>query len=448
MWEDTFTGVFKFRARWLVLRSDIPHESLLILTEARRASGRTNVDQSVSGDSSSEDDPNDVEVFLTSKKEDLELRLVIKPITLSVISKAIADIPPEWKAKTGPRLTHAYDDSKDEFVLLEHSHVILRRARARQSEAVAIASRADQEQEAARNGKPISKSNGWLLPKGSAFGTRKKGKGPDCKPGGGSGRRRPTTRMLDLDCSEKSESEEAVNAKDVERGAVGNGDGETTDSDMDPIVARTTLGDEKKNTPRKSARQGQSLRTPNRDIEVESRAGIPVAASMPQRRSLAPQTKRHGNRPPRPRRLAMPPMAVVENTGAVTAAKGGPPTAVTFPPTATIAARLARTRMAKGARSKSSLNSSPSSSKDSAGNSVREASASGKRKKTTAKAATSDESEYPPRRTPVGKDYQVDIPELLSADERKSPAVGTGARMVSRTTNSLSLTRLHVPVGN
>lgn len=446
MWEDTFTGVFKFRARWLVFRSDLPHESLSILREARLASERTNVDQSVSGDSSSEDDPNDVEVFLTSKTEDLELRRVIKPNTLSVITKATADIPSDWKGETGPRLTHEYDDSKDEFVLLEHSQAILRRARARQSEAVAIASRADQEKEAVRNGKPLCKSNGWLLPKGSAFRTKKKGKGPDGKPGSGSGRRRPTTRMLDLDCSKKSESEEAVRTKDVERGAVGNGDGETTDSDMDPIVARTTLGDEKQNTPRKSARQGQSLRTPNRDPEVDSSADIAVAAYMPQRRSLAPENKRQGHRPPRPRRLAMPPMAVGETAWAVTAAKGGAPTAAAFPPTATIAARLARTRMAKGARSKSSLNSSPSSSKDAAGNSIREASASGKRKKTAAKAATSDESEYPPRRTPVGKDYQVDIPELLSVDERKSPAAGIGARMVSRTTDSSSLTRRHVPV--
>jgi len=51
-----------------------------------------------------------------------------------------------------------------------------------------------------------------------------------------------------------------------------------------------------------------------------------------------------------------------------------------------------------------------------------------------AAAEEAEEADYSPRSTMVGDEYQVDIPDLLSAKDRKKaaapPPPGTGAKMV------------------
>eukprot|EP00904_Undaria_pinnatifida_P000346 jgi/Undpi1/10311/HiC_scaffold_28.g12762.m1 len=168
MWEDTFTGVFKFRARWLVQASDLPANTLRRLRKSRQACA---VDHEATGrkTSSNKVENESDEVFLTNKVRDLEVRAIVKPIMLCVSASTTTAVSPGRKDKMGPLLTHAFCDKSGDFYPLEGTDPILKRARVRQANAVALASRADQETEAAKSGKPIVKSNGWLLPKRGVF---------------------------------------------------------------------------------------------------------------------------------------------------------------------------------------------------------------------------------------------------------------------------------------
>lgn len=444
MWEDILTGIFKFRARWLTHTSDIAEGAVIRLRKTRLASGPEKPSRSgntplTSGNAKFSEDAAGIdaeEVFLTPKTEDLEIQLITNPITLSVPTSATTDIPAEWKGKTGPRLTHAFDQSTGEFAPLEGSDAILKRARARQSEAVAIAARADQEHEAVKNGKPISDSNGWMLPKGSVFGNRAKGKGTDSRQrrarSGPStaGRRRSTTNNIGLDGeSDDSKSEDTTNPNDEEWQASDDRGSETTDSDDTVRSASKRIARGIEASPRKSPRQRKSQQSPAHSSEVNvpapQLAQILAAPPSSQRRARSPATKRQGPLPPRPRRLSMPPM--VDKVPS-TVRDGGTATVVATPVVA-IAARPARTRAATG-------NLPRSNSAGSMGEVTRDSSAPGKRKRGSAAGGAAKnsftQSDYPPRRTPVGKDYQVNIPELLSAEEKATSTAATGARMVSR----------------
>lgn len=448
MWEDILTGIYKFRARWLIHESDLAEEGLKRLQETRLASEPEEPSSicnmpTMSGNAKCRGDDVSIvaeEVFLTPKTEDFEIQLIANPITLSVPTSATTDIPAEWKGKTGPRLTHTYDKSTGEFAPLGGSDAILKRARARQSEAVAIAARADQEYEAAKNGKRISDSNGWLLPKGAVFGSRGKGKGaesrqrrtPSSSTSTTTDRGSSTTNTIGLDDeSDDGKPKEAANSNDEEWKASDEHESETTDSDVDAVrrvPRRITRAVEA--SPRKSPRQRKSQQSPAQSPKVNAPTPKPPqnlpAPALSQRRSRAPATKRQGPLPPRPRRLSMPP--TVDKLTSHAHHDGGAATVVATPFVA-VAARPARTRAATG-------NLPRSCSVGSMVDVPRESSGPGKRKRSSVAGGTAknslSQSDYPPRRTPVGKDYQVNMPGLLSAEEKDTATAATGARMVSR----------------
>ncbi|CAM9221799.1 unnamed protein product [Ectocarpus fasciculatus] len=175
MWEDNFTGLFKFRARYLVYASDLPEDAIARLGKARLAfegkgtTGSNSDDMAAStSDRSSTlskrgQNADCDEVFLTNKMEDLDAVLIVKPITLCV--GMCDDSPAGWKDKLGPRLTHWFDARSGEFSPVERLDAIAKRARIRHVEAVARASRRAEEVAAADSGQPAMQSSGWLLPK-------------------------------------------------------------------------------------------------------------------------------------------------------------------------------------------------------------------------------------------------------------------------------------------
>ena len=519
MWEDTFTGVFKFRARWLIQASDLPADSLPQLRASRQVSAG---DHSATGRTASSDkDQHEAdEVFLTDRVKDLEVRAIVKPITLCVSTTATTDLSPGRKGKMGPRLTHKFCDKSGEFRLLEGTDPILKRARVRQANAVALASRADQENEAAKSGKPIAKSNGWLLPKRGVFHRRSgrdgvRGAEREVEIVASSSKstgRPPSSPTMDIDVSDDSGTEEPPNSEDGEwnEGEEGEDD-DATDSDS-PRNSNTTLSVSEGFKPRKSARQRQSQRSrqldaspvsratpcPDADVEdppkiktetcsdeqmedysdapggkcsdiqlkdcadsqvknsssaqvedcPEAQAGDsseetvcpPPRSSAPtfQRRRRVSSNKRRGPLPPRSRRLAMPPMAeeplrsdvceapVVVNAKLSAAGK---------------AARPVRTRMSMGLRPKSTPALPRSSSMEDVGKAPPQLETATKRKRSGAAKTTqgAPRSDYPPLRTPVGKEYQADIPDLLSAEERRRPHTGVSAKMVGHDTTHGSL---------
>lgn len=166
MWEDTFTGVFKFRGRWLVHSSHLPEEAFARLQAARSGTETTSAMKGVSPPPSKYADHFDGdEVFLTDKVVDLDISIIVKPLALFVDDTA--KIPPTVKNKVGPRLTHAFDASSGDFIAVGRTDAILKRARARCAEAFARASILAEEAAAAKSGKPVTRSSGWLLPKRS-----------------------------------------------------------------------------------------------------------------------------------------------------------------------------------------------------------------------------------------------------------------------------------------
>lgn len=415
MWEDAFTGMLKFRARWLVRKGDIPQEAMSRLrSSAMSESATRNIHPSSEGVNKG-----DEEVFLTPKTDEMDVRSIVKRIALSLSSSTPTDIVAGWKGRTGPRLTHAFDDSTGDFVPLEASDSILKRARARRSEAIAIASRVDREKEAAKNGKPICESNGWLTPIPSPSG-RQRARQSSISPAG-------------TDDSDGTEVNDTTNPQDEEWEESGDDGGETTDSDVGaakhPI--RKALCDAE-TTPRKSARQRRSQGSPCHVSEVHATAQVPIptassqtaTVTLSQRRPRGPVHKRQGPFPPRPRRLVMPPMVKTVPAAAVDAD--------TFrgessQPSVAVSARPARTRTSTGTNPRSS-------STTSVGSVGRDPTTQGKRKHGSALtvAHSLNQSDYPPRPTPVGEVHQAGIPDLLPEGKTKQ-APANGARMVSQT---------------
>ena len=519
MWEDTFTGVFKFRARWLVQLSDLPANTLRRLRKSRQACA---VDHEATGrkTSSNKVENESDEVFLTNKVRDLEVRAIVKPIMLCVSASTTTAVSPGRKDKMGPLLTHAFCDKSGDFYPLEGTDPILKRARVRQANAVALASRADQETEAAKSGKPIVKSNGWLLPKRGVF-QRRSGResareavlGIDIvKPSLNKTERPVSPPIMNIAMSDDSGTEEPPNSEDGEWN-----EGEDDDDDgMDPVSpknSRANLSVSKSFKPRKSARQRKSQQSPDSDAVLaadadaenlsETQAGgscgtqmeecpqakaedsskrrvdDPSAAhvqvcseaklvdsfksktddysetqeincsestveecsqsniypspstSAPtlQRRRRVSSNKRRGPLSPRPRRLAMPPIA--EEPLASHLGEAPPPASAKAPVQVKVT-RPVRTRMSMGLRPKSIPALPRTASVVDTGKASPQLSTATKRKRSgaTKTAQAANRSDYPPLRTSVGKDYQTDIPDLLSDEERKKPHTGAGAKMV------------------
>ena len=505
MWEDTFTGVFKFRARWLVQASDLPADTLPRLQKIRQASAG---DYSATGSktSSNKDQHESDEFFLTERVRDLDVRAIVKPITLCVSTSTTTAVYPGWKGKMGPRLTHAFSDKSGDFSPLEGADPILKRARVRQANAVALASRADQEREAAKSGKPIPKSNGWLLPKRGAYQRRcGAGLGIDIvKPFLNKTERPISPPGMDIAMSDDSGTEEPPNSEDGEWN-----EGEDDDDDaMDPDfskLSRANLSVSESFKPRKSSHQRKSQQSPGSDavladisevkesregqadhlskeqvkehsepimeessnekVEVCSEAKLvnstnakvedisesqvddcseftveeccqanvcsspSTSAPLFQRRRRASSSKRRGPLSARPRRLAMPPVTESPSTSQLSEA---PPLAIAKSSVQVKLVRPVRTRMSMGLRPKSTPALPLTASTEDTGKASAQLSTPAKRKRSGAAKTTqaARRSDYPLLRTPVGKEYQADIDDLLTVDERKQPRTGPGAKMV------------------
>eukprot|EP00752_Nemacystus_decipiens_P008516 g7605.t1 len=462
MWEDTFTGVSKCHVRWLVHSSDLPEDAFSRLQAARRAfadedkeeeeeadqdSGKdkgkhpavkgelqspsqasaSNDKKRDGGNGKNKDNDDDNEVFLTGKTEDLDVRLIVKPVTLSVAKAAKAPalpLPTSLKGKLGPRFSHAFDAATGDFIPVEPTDAVIKRQRARQEEAVARASRLAEESAAATSRKrPLSRNNGCLMPK------RRSGAAAESSGGTAAASVRDSDDS-EVDSSEAEADEpEEEPAKsddmewDIERD---NDDSDSTDMDLQQLSELP---------PRKSARRRKPLVF---DDESVKDSGSP-APSPPEPHvvdgaitppPLAPIKQEQSLRK-RPRRLAMPPAE----------GEPGPPPADAEDSSAPLLdtdGRSVRTRKASAdARERTPPYPALAS---------RRLSIAGKRKRgrpTKAAAAAAaasagevEEADFPPRRTPVGDAHQVAIPDLLSYAARKDgalpPPKGAGDKNVAK----------------
>lgn len=441
MWEDTFTGMFKFRGRWLVRAPGLPKDAFARLQAARRtfADGEEAGSKPAIVESKPPLEATEIEdeVFLTAKREDIDVRRIVKPITLSVATTS-AETSPELKGKSGPRLTHAFEDPSGDFIPVERTDPVIKRARVRHEEAVARASMLAEEAAAAKSGKPVSQSSGWLLPKrkppaSGAAGVR----------GGGLGRTVTATSVRDSESEGESDSdsgpEEPPKSDDTEWEQDDEEDG-SDDDDSDSTDADYQLVDA---PPRKSARRKKILSqesNANGDGETKP-SGVDVKSEFP---TEAISLGGHGSHRKRPRRLAVPPvegepdlyLRHEEGRGSSSSSCAG---AAVDPSAASKDDRPVRLRKASlGARGPATL-SLTDSSRDPAAPPKGRPSIAGKRKRGRPAKATAvgepEESDFPPRHTLVGDDHQADIPALLSVKDRKKEAVpppaGTGAKMVS-----------------
>lgn len=585
MWEDTFTAAYKFRARWLIREADLPEDALGRLRKSRKANTRHD-DSNISSTSSSpssatsempsgkrndnarrakpkeEDDcdegiasPND-EVFLTPRTEDLELRMIAKPASLSVTTPS-AELetettqaqPPKKVGKRTeytPRLTHAFSPSGGgEFSALPNGDPILTRARIRHAEAAAAASPST----AKEGGSPTTvvkrehgTLQGWLPQKKvvRSLATRGRGRGRGQRSGGpsrdnsgpcaGSGAleessgsapdrsRLPSSGRStpEQNWSEESDatSEPKANPGDANDESWEEGDDNMSESDGDgdsdlaldfakndggPTRIASSASDESKAPnvkdkdgdkdahgddadnclPRKSVRQQKSQRSsvaPSPSCALSSTVDVITSANegtaindklkfsttditavdidsnphQSTRRLRAPASKRQGPLPPRPRRLAMPPVlgSRVDASGGNTAAPGVAKTSTV--PTSILYRSdgpTVKTRffaVADGSKVYPTRSRSPVATAGEGGPPTPYI--SGKRKRGSgaagsacgkASSASSSQGEqdqhldYPPRRTPVGPDYQAEIPDLLPPDQREPPvSARSGTRMV------------------
>lgn len=522
MWEDTFTGVFKFRGLLLIRIEDLPAEALARLAESRladasrkkrRSAGdkKTSIKKMSENDKSGPDqgveDGDSVsgknEVFLTEKAEDLEVNAIARPVVLSVTEidadgKVANDpTPPQVSGRgkrvrtTGdsrPRLTHAYSHLTGDFSELRSADAILVRARIRRAQEI-DASDMDvdsdkehvKEENTPTQNNSKGRSEGWLRQKvTSNLATRGRGRGRGRATSGGagrgsgaSGRGKTRTGPQAYTTSDQDEEEEVSGESDAEVEPDPNdepweeGEDGMTDSDTDAdfsggsrnagpngkrissSAATATTGTASTNDtdeddatgPRKAHRHRRAQRSPapitqtqstspaNDEWEPESakpKASDPEAAAnsrpQSQRRPRAPASRRHGPLPTRPRRLALPPgPALPEVTG-----DGPSPVAdaTVSTPAIAIRTRPMRTRLASGAKGKGIANDGTSSSMADG--------VSGKRKRNgSGKASALGQTDYPPLRTPVGKEHQAEIPNLLPKEQRDAPPVGNGTRMVS-----------------
>lgn len=450
LWEDTFTGVFMFRARWLVHASSLPADALSRLratSQASAADGSATESETPLG----RDKYGASEVFLSTRVKDLEVHSIVKPINLCVSTSTTTELSPARKDKMAPCLAHAYCDASGEFHRLENTDPIFKRARVRQANAVALASRDDQQHEAAKSEKPLVHSNGWLLPKKMAFEWRG---GRTAVEGAESAEIvPPPSNKTGSYASSSLPSVDNRNASD-DRGpeappssAGGQREESKEDEAQDTIDSqskcqrdsRPTLSDREGCTQRKSPRQRNSQGSPTPDAKVEDFLAAkpednlcppaPTAAPTFQRRRCVPSKMRQGSLPPRHRRLSMPPTAEKPIISHVFEAPTEPSAKL---PVAVKVVRPSRTRMSSGLRPKYPLDLPSSSSVEDAAKASPQLSIPPKRKRVVANKTTqaANRSDYPRLRTLVGKDYQTDIPEMVLPDERNRPRSGPGAKMV------------------
>lgn len=475
MWEDTFTGLCKFRARWLMRAGDLPHDAAKRLQKSREEACVDRKNDSPQGKAQrNRDDGKMDEVFLTPRTEDLELQSVVKPVTLSVSKgnqgsdgEAPAKNVDKRDKKAGPKLVHAYCPSSGEFTELSDSDGILARARVRLAANASSLSDKDKDKEGGMKRGPAA--DGWLPHKSRALQTRGRGRARGRGAGRGGNSRaaaktKPSTTTSSRSRSpsnfledESDESEAVPEADDEpwEEGDDGDSDSENDagagnggsvasggpKSSDDANAAAPT----RPTRPRRSQRppalsDSSSAVAPGHDGEGKSSRPTPVTPQQMPRRPRAPVIRRHGPLPPRPRRLAMPPtIGQGLPKGAANSASVGRTSAFSAPRVTPSATPHSTTRLASGKGKASTPHSSPSSTAAEA-DPERSAGPPSKRKKGVPAAAGGKPlgvgpSHYPPRRTPVGKDYQADIPDLLPPDERDAsipPAMA--ARIVSSST--------------
>ena len=210
---------------------------------------------------------------------------------------------------------------------MDDTDSILERARVRQSEAVDIASRENQEHETTNNGEPV-KSTGWLLPKQRVFDRKSRGdisshyhRGLDVDNGSCSSAISPVrvgspVSDMDIEISNNRELEVGYNSKNEQWKEGDDRDSERTDTDEDRAGSSTQNATVKEGfVPRKSTRQHKSPRSSYNDAKVNS---VSFAASLCSRykfslssrkRSHLTTTKGARSRRSRPRRLGMPPVS-------------------------------------------------------------------------------------------------------------------------------------------
>ncbi|CAB1100122.1 unnamed protein product [Ectocarpus sp. CCAP 1310/34] len=463
MWEDTFTGLFKFRARYLVYASDLPDDAVAGLVEARRKAEGTGTNGSMSDakapSTSNRSSPWSKggqkagcdEVLLTNKWEDLDVVLIVKPITLRV--GAQDDLLAGWKYNFGPRLTLFFDASSGEFTPVERTETIAKRARIRFVETVARGSRRAEEVAAANSGQPATQSSGWLLPK-------RRAKGPAAAEGT-AGRRGSIAAAASVgdtvSAREPSEGESSEGEDPMFDDLEWENDDQDSDYASDLNNSTDTRNHNALELPvRKSSRRKKSLGQeydqdvdPSSEDKIQKSPSSPplaVSAAAPPMHTtpLVPQRDvgQQGPLPKRPRRLAMPP---VEGMPALNSRRSEEPLSSSSTTTAPKAGGPVKTRAATEAAPSSPTPSvsrcSAEAARDAGGatESKCRRSIGGTRTRGRSTKAAVDGADKPdcdPQQILVGDDYQADIPDLLSAEDRKKeaghPAARTGAKMVWR----------------
>ncbi|CAB1105361.1 unnamed protein product [Ectocarpus sp. CCAP 1310/34] len=452
MWEDDLTGAVKFRARWLVRSSDLSKEALSRLrTGRRRSAGDGSGGEEKPGlkgnslpDQSRETDDDD-EVFLTTKEEDLDADAIVKPVAISVAASAAIDTLRKPKRKTGPRLTHAFDASSGDFTPVKDTHAIITRARARQAEGLASASSASENSAGATGSKPVAQGRPWFLPKRKDRQAAGRGRDMVETPARGTSKEQDSSGS-NGDPSVATDSEDRGVEKDEHQEGSNDNDDEKKSSRGSGAAAASASPASADNssdealTPRKSGRQKKLRQSLNGREAVEvpwhgRRPGVSeIERQGPPRPARSRRLVMASADPPRPRRLAIPP---ANTAGAAAKCAGGG----AVPHAADVGGSPGSVRTR---RSAAGAAGAPPSLMGSSTAPTAELILSGKRKRTpTAKRMEGDnepcEAEapdfIPPRRTLVGEDHQVDIPDLLPAEDRSKAAAagraeGTGAEMV------------------
>lgn len=442
-------GVFKFRARWLVRSSGLPEDALARLQAARLAFGDDNhTCRGAKANSVTEDgsppskhacDLDDDEVFLTNEVVDLDVSLIIKPIILC--AGETTEFFNDFKGKIGPRLTHAFDASSGDFIAVERTHAIIKRARARFAEATALTLMLAEDAAATKSGKSVTQSNGWLLPK--PVGPRESGGGrfSDITT---SASVRDTESEGDHDESDNNERDKNLRSDETER---------ELQKYYDESDSRDTDYRKLSDVPSRNPARGKHL-VHDKDVEKQPSplsSWVEPPEALPTQH-VSPSLSEHQEPArKRSRRLAMPP---VEEPGLSLGHKEeqlihscpAGPTSAAADEVGYHRVRARKDGVGTGGRNSNSLvkRSSPvycssnaldapdSTSAERLSPSKLPSSITGERKRVRLArvgAGEAGESSYAPRHTRIGDDYQVDIPDLLSVQERKNDAshVHTGA---------------------
>ena len=445
MWEDSSTGAFKFRARRLVHASDLPADTLPRLRASRETSA---ADRSSTGSktSSTIDKHEADQVFLTRRIKDIEVSSITKPITLCGSTSEHTEASPGKGGNLGPRLTRLFCESCGDFHPLESTDPILARARARRENTLAFASRFDLENNAAQIAKPVVKCNGCLLPKRADYHPNGRSD-PAHGAGGGiriliSTRSNASSTSIDVEASDRR-TEELPNAEDGEWNE-GEG-GEDDDYAGSGSPGSPMLSGIEGLRRRKSTRHRKSQRSPMSGVDVDSLPREHVENRSepkvcPLSATSAPTFERHRRVSfvsrrdrllPRPRRSTVPPLTGVPLVPLVSHVFVASPHGITKSFAAMEVVRPVFSRMGLELPISSPARF-PDASAEDEGNISPQFLASGKRRRSgaTRKMLGASRLDYPPRRTPVGKQYQADIPDLLSDEDRQQPHTGAGGKAV------------------